>query len=427
MADSPGSPLSSHASSEFADDVKFDEREQSVDSLPESGDVHLMPPSKRQKLGQFSYRSTPASQLEAPDDEDGDISSDSSASIPSSELGTIDEDYEQVTFCKWEDCEAGDLGNMDELVHHIHEDHIGTRQKKYTCEWQGCIRQGHNHASGYALKAHMRSHTKEKPFMCFLPECDRSFTRSDALAKHMRTVHETETLRPSDPVPRSHANQKPQRIKLFVRDPPPPDGSSNHLEIPLSSPHSNGGGVGVGHLENSLAQIPENASDEDVTMNDDDDATLPPSSSPSPYPSSMALSPTSASMPPSQLFRLLRRQVRWTEQENEALKQEVIGLEKKRKEEWTRKELVLLNVFEAEVSCAAAAGGDVNEVMRVGDDLPVPMLPISGKTPWYRVRDGQGPAEKAKERDVGKWVDGIRQEDGRKREARAEVSEDEVA
>lgn len=258
-------------------------------------------------------------------------------------------------------------------------------------------------------------------------ECDRSFTRSDALAKHMRTVHETETLRPSDPVPRSHANQKPQRIKLFVRDPPPPDGSSNHLEIPLSSPHSNGGGVGVGHLENSLAQIPENASDEDVTMNDDDDATLPPSSSPSPYPSSMALSPTSASMPPSQLFRLLRRQVRWTEQENEALKQEVIGLEKKRKEEWTRKELVLLNVFEAEVSCAAAAGGDVNEVMRVGDDLPVPMLPISGKTPWYRVRDGQGPAEKAKERDVGKWVDGIRQEDGRKREARAEVSEDEVA
>lgn len=169
MADSPGSPLSSHASSEFADDVKFDEREQSVDSLPESGDVHLMPPSKRQKLGQFSYRSTPASQLEAPDDEDGDISSDSSASIPSSELGTIDEDYEQVTFCKWEDCESGDLGNMDELVHHIHEDHIGTRQKKYTCEWQGCIRQGHNHASGYALKAHMRSHTKEKPFMCFLP------------------------------------------------------------------------------------------------------------------------------------------------------------------------------------------------------------------------------------------------------------------
>jgi hypothetical protein len=35
-------------------------------------------------------------------------------------------------------------------------------------------------------------------------ECDRSFTRSDALTKYMRTVHETEALRPSDPVPKSH-------------------------------------------------------------------------------------------------------------------------------------------------------------------------------------------------------------------------------
>ena len=37
-------------------------------------------------------------------------------------------------------------------------------------------------------------------------ECDRSFTRSDALAKHMRTVHETEALRPSDPVPKHHTH-----------------------------------------------------------------------------------------------------------------------------------------------------------------------------------------------------------------------------
>ena len=76
---------------------------------------------------------------------------------------------DQVTVCKWEGCEAGDLENMDRLVEHLHEDHIGTRQKKYSCEWSDCNRKGIPHASGYALRAHMRSHTREKPFYCTLP------------------------------------------------------------------------------------------------------------------------------------------------------------------------------------------------------------------------------------------------------------------
>lgn len=165
----PGSPLSSHASSEFAEDIK-DEREQSVDSLADRGDGHLMPPAKRRKTGnQPAFRSPTPSLLE-PEDDDGDISSDSSASVPASELGSLDDDHhEQVSACRWEGCPVGDLGNMDELVKHIHDDHIGQRQKKYVCQWVGCGRQGSEHASGYALKAHTRSHTKEKPFICELP------------------------------------------------------------------------------------------------------------------------------------------------------------------------------------------------------------------------------------------------------------------
>jgi uncharacterized Zn-finger protein len=58
---------------------------------------------------------------------------------------------------------------MDNLVEHLHDDHIGTRQKKYSCEWSDCTRKGIPHASGYALRAHMRSHTREKPFYCTLP------------------------------------------------------------------------------------------------------------------------------------------------------------------------------------------------------------------------------------------------------------------
>ena len=140
---------------------------------------HLRP-SKRQKLGAGSTASSaavpepePEAEVE-PDPLDGmsDVSEDTEGDIPNSPMNArLDEDdyQEQVTVCAWEGCGAGDLVNMDKLVEHIHNDHIESRQKKYTCEWNGCNRKGLPHASGYALKAHMRSHTREKPFYCYLP------------------------------------------------------------------------------------------------------------------------------------------------------------------------------------------------------------------------------------------------------------------
>ena len=175
MADSPGSPLSSHASSEFTEDFKTEYREQSLDRLPDHDDNYLMPPAKRQRVGGFSHRSTPQSLLDTQQEEDEECSSDTSGDIPSSpptgptHMQDDDQISEQVTLCRWRSCPVGDVGNMDVLVQHLQDDHIGARQKKYACEWEGCPRIDAPHASGYALRAHMRSHTREKPFYCALP------------------------------------------------------------------------------------------------------------------------------------------------------------------------------------------------------------------------------------------------------------------
>lgn len=112
-----------------------------------------------------SRKLTPPPQPSPP----SDISSDTSGSVPGSPVPEDLEFADQVTICRWEGCLAGDLGDMDSLVQHIHDSHIGTRKQKYSCEWEDCGRKGMTHASGYALRAHVRSHTREKPFYCSLP------------------------------------------------------------------------------------------------------------------------------------------------------------------------------------------------------------------------------------------------------------------
>jgi len=97
-------------------------------------------------------------------------------------------DTEDSVTCQWEDC-GKVFTHLPTLIHHIHNDHIGVHKSNYTCEWTTCGRRGLPQTSRFALISHIRSHTGEKPFVCALPECDKSFTRSDALAKHMRLQH----------------------------------------------------------------------------------------------------------------------------------------------------------------------------------------------------------------------------------------------
>lgn len=147
-------------------------------------------------------------------------------------------------------------------------------------------------------------------------ECDRAFTRSDALAKHMRTVHDTEPLRPSDPIPKTQTAK--QRLKII-----------NH---------------------NKLAQPPieHHASSNGVTNGQDAAGWT------SSFPPELGFTVEEEARGAKELYRLLRRQIHWADEEGISLKQQCESIEALRKQEWIEKEVLLDKVIEGEIAYNSA-------------------------------------------------------------------------
>jgi hypothetical protein len=188
MADEP-SPA---ASSDLSDppSIESDHEDQLSTAVPSSRPSvdlthtdaeHLAPPTKRRKLNLKRHPAdrddsiAPLADTEAAEAHWDNItlSSDDLSDVPGSpshDEWTLRE--EAQTQCLWKDCDYGSAVNNDELVRHVQGTHCATggpKKTKYVCEWGECQRKTSNHPSGYALKAHMRSHTKEKPYYCALP------------------------------------------------------------------------------------------------------------------------------------------------------------------------------------------------------------------------------------------------------------------
>jgi hypothetical protein len=204
----------------------------------------------------------------------------------------------------------------------------------------------------------------------------------------MRTVHETEALRPSDPVPKHHSSNptnKSQRLRLVLNNEraqkdkgSTPASPSSHAPASATAP-------------SSAAADAEYAHNNIIYMQDLDSPGAPTMVQ---FPPDMNFTERELSLPPKELFRLLRRQLHWATQEGEELRATADALEKRRKEEWVAKELLFENYTEAQLAThkrkhletGVPEGPDVLALLEE-DVVPSKKLkiePKAGKMPWWR-------------------------------------------
>lgn len=92
-----------------------------------------------------------------------------------------------------------DFSTLENLALHVTQAHAITGPGGlYYCQWENCPRSERGFNARYKMLVHVRTHTKEKPHLCNVEGCNKSFSRAENLKIHTR----------------SHSGEKPYKCPI---------------------------------------------------------------------------------------------------------------------------------------------------------------------------------------------------------------------
>jgi len=152
----------------------------------------------------------------------------------------------------------------------------------------------------------------------------------------MRTVHETEALRPSDPVPKHHSSNpqnRSQRIKLTFNK---WSANSNASKDDDTS----AGGQRSRKASPASPTIPDAEYEKDfVVWSDGSDGWVPH------FPADVTMTQDELAYGAKAAYKLFKQQLQWAEAEGAELDRQIEILERRRQLEWAAKETLLADLL----------------------------------------------------------------------------------
>ncbi|XP_014249042.1 zinc finger protein GLIS2 homolog isoform X2 [Cimex lectularius] len=109
-------------------------------------------------------------------DSDGSLSSGENA-VPHAQNAPVK--------CCWEMCGYW-FSQLEVLAAHVAHAHaVPGKGGLFYCGWEGCMRGDRGFNARYKMLVHVRTHTNERPHLCF--KCNKTFSRAENLKIHSRT------------------------------------------------------------------------------------------------------------------------------------------------------------------------------------------------------------------------------------------------